>query len=1524
MRTIPPTFKIFKGFLFLLALLAATPAAWAQTSIPNTTAVTQNFDGMGTSTTAALPANWRFGTEGNANPAWAAGLTNAQQGASTGTPNAGGRYNWGNGSTTSDRSPGFITSGGYNTPNSIMGYYRNNTGSIIGSLAVSYNGERYRINSTAASIQFFYSTDGTNWTAVTAGDIAATSFPTGSNSYSFSPPLSVPASCTITGLSIANGTDFYLRWSIITGASNSQGIGIDDVSVTATLATACSTPTTQASAAASASATTTGATISWANGAATAGSLVVIRPSASANVAPTSGTAYTANANYPAGGLVGAVGSNNRVVYQGAGTSVAVTGLTAGTQYTATIYAYNSPGNCYNTTAPTTVDFYTLANEPTAHPATFTCTTVSTSQINLSFSPASSITNASGYIILRRLGGTPTGLPTDGIFYNVDDIIGNATVIGYVGSGTTTFAATGLNAGNAYGFSIIPYGSFLSVPETLNYKTDATIRTTACITVTAPEINIRGAGQTINPGNTPIGVDNTLFATQSIMTTSAPKTFEIQNLGNANLVLTGASPYVFLGGANPGDFAISSAPATPVTPSTSSNFNITFTPTAAGIRTATVTVYSNDADEATYTFNIQGNGDGNEIDVFGNGVSIPSGSATASTTNHTQFGNVNVTTGSATQTFAVFNTGGLSLTVSSVTITGPDAAHFTVTTSPVGTLPGGTSNNLVIVFDPSSAGVKNATVTINNNDLDESVYTFAIQGTGVNFITCGLGAYQTIAQQDFEAAPAAPVMTYVVTQEAGAGAYTVAGGTNYGANHVTKTNMFAGARSFQVAGPLPNSGTERWVQVEFATVNAAAYQDVLLTFSLGAYTSYNGNNPPPQGLDSGDEHVYVYVSTNGGTTWSHEMSLFGNNNSIWDINTSTGSATGTFDGNNIPLNYNTTSGGKNVGPRTVTLDGLPSSSQIKVRILMSVDRQDEFWVIDNVQIRGKGPAETIWNGTSWSNGVPTPSVKAIIDGPYTSNATYGSIETCQCEVRSGRTLNITSPYYLEIQDNLLNSGTVNLGSGSSLVQINPTAANTGTISMARTVSMKKYDYVYWSAPVGTPPTGTFPVGSISPGTASNFIYKWIPTVGGEFGIWQGTAENMIPGKGYIVRGAASHPTTLAPFTATFTGQPNNGNIPATIERGSRQNNYVNGNGITVTNKDDNWNLVGNPYPSAIWARRFLQDNTNIEGAVRLWTHGALPSAAQPDPFYNNFLYNYDSNDYIVYNGTGVTSGPGTFNGYIASGQAFFIQMNDGPAATQTVNFTNDMRSKSYGNTEFFRPRATSLDAVRETGDEEGRLWLDIIGPDQKVSRTLLGYVADATLDKDRMFDAHARIDGSLGVFTMIADEPMNIQGRPIPFQTDDVVPVAFNATANGNQKIAINNTDGFFTGAMTSIYLEDKQLGLTHDLRQAPYEFSANTGLNTSRFILRFENAALGNTGFDAALGHVSVWTKDHAIHMESRGANLKSVAVFDLTGRQIYAQDKLETLQFTTAEMSARNQVLILSVTLSDGSKSSRKIVIE
>ncbi|MFN7020519.1 MAG: DVUA0089 family protein [Phycisphaerales bacterium] len=128
-----------------------------------------------------------------------------------------------------------------------------------------------------------------------------------------------------------------------------------------------------------------------------------------------------------------------------------------------------------------------------------------------------------------------------------------------------------------------------------------------------------------------------------------------------------------------------------------------------------------------------------EIEVLGaDGTAIVSGDSTPSEAEGTRFGQaavLGVGGGAVEREFTIFNFGSrpLRLTGSArVTVTGAAAGDFTVVSQPRATIAKNTSATFRVRFSPTAAGARRATIMIESNDADESSYTFAVLGTGVN------------------------------------------------------------------------------------------------------------------------------------------------------------------------------------------------------------------------------------------------------------------------------------------------------------------------------------------------------------------------------------------------------------------------------------------------------------------------------------------------------------------------------------------------------------------------------------------------------------------------------------------------------------------------------------------------------------------------------------------------------------------------------------------------------------------------
>ncbi|HLP64487.1 GEVED domain-containing protein [Flavobacterium sp.] len=560
-----------------------------------------------------------------------------------------------------------------------------------------------------------------------------------------------------------------------------------------------------------------------------------------------------------------------------------------------------------------------------------------------------------------------------------------------------------------------------------------------------------------------------------------------------------------------------------------------------------------------------------------------------------------------------------------------------------------------------------------------------------------------------------------------------------------------------------------------------------------------------------------------------------------------------------------------------------------------------------------GSVDSDWNkNNNWTpSGIPTGLDCVMIpvtpNNPIVSGSSYVGLAGT-LTVLNGATLTVLSGNSVTVtnQVTVLPSGTFNINDNASLVQINnPGIANSGNITMYRNTDIKLYDYVYWSSPVTS-----FASSAIFPTTSTGLIWKWNPTHNGtDYGIWVNGNENMTVGRGYIVRAPNTATGTPTSHQVTFTGVPNNGNLTTPISRGTRTSSYPSPGG-TATAEDDNWNLIGNPYPSAIDANTFISSNLNIDGTIRLWTHGLSISAAYVDPFYGDYTYNYSINDYITYNSLGST--PPGFMGKIGAGQAFFVQMNHSAPTPSTVVFNNGMRNGLYDNSQFYRT------SMMDSDSDKNRIWLTIENAANETATSLVGYAVGASLEKDRNFDSTHKPGNAVGIYSMI-EKPMIIQGRPMPFDQNDQVTIGVTTPTAGNYSIGILTADGLFADSSQNIYLEDTLLNIDHDLRQEPYSFSSESGNFENRFILKYVSATLGNSEFNANTVNVATNTN---INIHSSNELLDSIIVYDILGRKLAEYKNVNATEFIIKNLMKNDTTLVLKIKTESGAITHKKII--
>ena len=578
----------------------------------------------------------------------------------------------------------------------------------------------------------------------------------------------------------------------------------------------------------------------------------------------------------------------------------------------------------------------------------------------------------------------------------------------------------------------------------------------------------------------------------------------------------------------------------------------------------------------------------------------------------------------------------------------------------------------------------------------------------------------------------------------------------------------------------------------------------------------------------------------------------------------------------------------------------------------------------------EGGTPAYWDGSNWvlasvytdnSISVPDGDRSLIVTADYNALA---DVEGCDCTVPAGKNVTIPEGYAMTLYNSLTVEGeiaattvddvvvdaipaaTFTIEDDASLVQIND-VENSGNIIVKREAETSyQYDYVYWSSPVEN-----FDIAGI-PG---NHKYEWhVNDVNATStrGDWSTASGDMDEGRGYIVRVPSA-----ADFTATFVGVPNNGEIEQSL--------YKTDNTAGMTADKIDWNLIGNPYPSAIDAISFLEDNNDIEGSVYLWTHGEILSSSSEDndySFYENFGLNY-GDQYVAYNATGVSDPENEFGGKIASGQAFFVQIDAAVRNSDlfSVRFTNAMRYEgtevAHDNDQFYRNSGENAGST-----EKQLVWLSLANENNHAISTLIGYADGATEGKDRLYDAYTNNEG-FNLYSLISEEEkLVIQGLPLPFVDTNTVPLGMELVQGGIYSIAIGNVKGsLFEGDRgQDVYLEDTYNNVVHDLRTVPYTFTGEAGIYNDRFVLRYTEPVtlsveeISNTNTFAYINDAMFYVKS--------SNTIEYVKIYDISGKQItnyLSNDNSDT--FSTEFYFAKG-VYVAAIKLDNGSVVTKKLI--
>jgi uncharacterized lipoprotein YddW (UPF0748 family) len=529
---------------------------------------------------------------------------------------------------------------------------------------------------------------------------------------------------------------------------------------------------------------------------------------------------------------------------------------------------------------------------------------------------------------------------------------------------------------------------------------------------------------------------------------------------------------------------------------------------------------------------------------------------------------------------------------------------------------------------------------------------------------------------------------------------------------------------------------------------------------------------------------------------------------------------------------------------------------------------------NSITITWNGTTDTSWtNASNWSTGVlPTSTDNVAISG--TNQPIIASNESIKSlTINAGKNLKVNSGFNLTVANAIVNAGTLTIENNANLLQT-ATATNSGagsTIVKRNSNALSRLDYTMWSSPV----TGQNLL-NFSPLTTTNRFYTYNSSTDKFTAISSPSTTNFSKGIGYLIRmpnDAVTAPATQI-FNGVFTGTLNNGDVTLAVANAK----YIG---------------VGNPYPSTISANTFISTNAITE-ALYFWSKSN----------------NATSTSYATYTvgGGGVANigGGSTIvpNGTIQVGQGFIAK-----STSTSIKFTNAMRIADNRN-----------QILKTKSKERNRIWLNLYNETTPINQLLVGYISGATQDIDDTIDGRYINDSQTALTSLINNEEFVIQGRSLPFDATDVVPLAFKTTAAGNYTISLANVDGFFSNSQ-DIFLVDASNGTETNLKTSEYTFTAASGVDNTRFSLKYQKT-LGVDSTSSDSNNFLIFKSNGVLQIKSGLTAIDNVKLYDVNGHLLFKKENVNANEISIESAKFGNQVLIVTISTIDKKIVNKKIV--
>ncbi len=312
-----------------------------------------------------------------------------------------------------------------------------------------------------------------------------------------------------------------------------------------------------------------------------------------------------------------------------------------------------------------------------------------------------------------------------------------------VGTTSTSQGVTITNTGTTvlYLTSVTANGDFAAQLGTCDTPVPVASSCTVSVTFTPASTGTRTGTLTIadnaNPqtqsvslagtGTAPaasLSTSSLTFANQPLGTTSTSQVVTLTNSGSAALTVDSV--------AISGDFAESNTCGASVAASTNCEIKVTFTPTAIGTRSGSITI-SDNASNSPQAVALSGTGTGPAVSLSPGSLTFPA--------------QVSGTSGNS-QNVTLSNTGNTSLTISNIAASG----DFSQTNTCGSSVSAGANCTISVTFKPTAGGTRTGSVTVSDN-ASNSPQTVALSGTGQDFtISLASGSSNTTTVSPGQAA----------------------------------------------------------------------------------------------------------------------------------------------------------------------------------------------------------------------------------------------------------------------------------------------------------------------------------------------------------------------------------------------------------------------------------------------------------------------------------------------------------------------------------------------------------------------------------------------------------------------------------------------------------------------------------------------------------------------------------------------------------------------------------------------------